>query len=630
MDYSFGCSFSLGEKTFAFSSPLNGSVTMADDLAVSACVREETPGRYFVYSFKNTSAVDSPLLSSLHAVDLFIPFPAPYVVPPKGRNPQMPVTLYSYAGANIHGREYSPEAHDLRPGQTLHFASAGGCSCEGILPYFELCAGNGGLIFGLGWTGQWTMDVTVTETGVRFVAGVEDVALILHPQEEIRTMSCLLCPYEGDRITGHNLFRRMMLARSPLGKQPERSFGMVNASTWGAMPTEQMLKNIRAFQENSVGVECFFIDAGWHGLSPQCPKHEHEPGWWDQAGSWNVNPYFHADGLKDVSDVAHKAGMQMLLWFEPERVNKNSTWFKEHPEWCFTDSASPFGDYLLDLGREDAYQAVLAMLSEQIETLALDWYRQDFNIGTLSHWRAHDEENRKGMTEIRYINNMYRLFDTLLARFPQLAIDNCAAGGRRNDIEMMARSVPLWRCDYQCNFDAESEITQAHNNAVSSLLPFSGTGINGGMTDDYDIRSGYVCAFMPHAWFYTVDEPVVPGQKLDNAKKMIAEYKALRDYFTRDFYPLTGDGRSLADWCVWQYHDPEKEEGAVIAFRRPEAPMCAGSFSLRGLTEGSYEFTDMDGGAVVILTSAVLTETGLPIEILSRRGSKAIRYRKLS
>ena len=68
----------------------------------------------------------------------------------------------------------------------------------------------------------------------------------------------------------------------------------------------------------------------------------------------------------------------------------------------------------------------------------------------------------------------------------------------------------------------------------------------------------------------------------------------------------------------------------MIAFRRPEAPMCAGSFSLRGLTEGSYEFTDMDGGAVVILTSAVLTETGLPIEILSRRGSKAIRYRKLS
>jgi alpha-galactosidase len=31
---------------------------------------------------------------------------------------------------------------------------------------------------------------------------------------------------------------------------------------------------------------------------------------------------------------------------------------------------------------------------------------------------------------------------------PQLRIDSCASGGRRNDLETMRRAVPLWRSDY--------------------------------------------------------------------------------------------------------------------------------------------------------------------------------------
>ena len=52
------------------------------------------------------------------------------------------------------------------------------------------------------------------------------------------------------------------------------------------------------------------------------------------------------------------------------------------------------------------------------------------------------------MTEIGHITGMYAMWDELLAKHPGLHIDNCASGGRRIDIETMARSFILWRTDH--------------------------------------------------------------------------------------------------------------------------------------------------------------------------------------
>jgi hypothetical protein len=40
------------------------------------------------------------------------------------------------------------------------------------------------------------------------------------------------------------------------------------------------------------------------------------------------------------------------------------------------------------------------------------------------------------------------MWDELLSRHPHLAIDNCASGGRRIDLETVGRSTALWRTDW--------------------------------------------------------------------------------------------------------------------------------------------------------------------------------------
>ena len=52
------------------------------------------------------------------------------------------------------------------------------------------------------------------------------------------------------------------------------------------------------------------------------------------------------------------------------------------------------------------------------------------------------------MTEIRHIEGLYAMWDELRQRHPGLAIDNCASGGRRIDLETTMRSFPLWRSDF--------------------------------------------------------------------------------------------------------------------------------------------------------------------------------------
>ena len=39
------------------------------------------------------------------------------------------------------------------------------------------------------------------------------------------------------------------------------------------------------------------------------------------------------------------------------------------------------------------------------------------------------------------------MWDEILATHPGLLIDDCSSGGRRIDIETLARSFPLWRSD---------------------------------------------------------------------------------------------------------------------------------------------------------------------------------------
>jgi alpha-galactosidase len=103
----------------------------------------------------------------------------------------------------------------------------------------------------------------------------------------------------------------------------------------------------------------------------------------------------------------------------------------------------------------------------------IDLYRQDFNMDPLGYWRAADEPDRQGITEMRHVEGYLAYWDELRRRHPGLLIDSCASGGRRNDLETLRRAVPLLRSDYQ-SFQGDPAYApgnQGHTYGLSSCAP---------------------------------------------------------------------------------------------------------------------------------------------------------------
>ena len=101
------------------------------------------------------------------------------------------------------------------------------------------------------------------------------------------------------------------------------------------------------------------------------------------------------------------------------------------------------------------------------------------------------------MTELRYVEGLYLMWDDILKANPSLFIDNCASGGRRIDLETMSRSIPLWRSDNTCDMLDKKAATvllaaiknQVMNAGLNRYVPFSTCGQMG--ANPYLFRSGF-------------------------------------------------------------------------------------------------------------------------------------------
>ena len=281
---------------------------------------------------------------------------------------------------------------------------------------------------------------------------------------------------------------------------------------------------------------------------------------------------------------------------------------------------------MLNLGNEEAWSYCFETLSGIIEDLKIDCYRQDFNFAPLEYWRGADAEDRRGISEIKHITGLYRLWDALLEKFPGLIIDNCASGGRRIDIETLRRSMPMWRSDYQCPANYDADASQCHALGFNAWMPYSGSG-TGRLYDEYRVRSAYASS-QSSGYFYTENEPYAETpEKVAFLRKYLAEYLRVRPYFAEDFYPLTEYSDKPDAWCGWQLHDPEDGSGVLQLFRRESSPYDAATLPLRGLEAGrTYLLEDADGGEF----SATAEElAAYRFEIPEKRKAKLYFYKAL-
>ncbi|MGO8677387.1 MAG: alpha-galactosidase [Limisphaerales bacterium] len=552
--------------------------------------------------FKNTGSADTPVLADVLALDLDLERPG------KGE-----FVLHHFTGSPCQANDFEPFETTLKPGAAKRITAAGGRPTNSDLPYFNLQWPGEGLIVVVGWPGQWAAQFTRDQaTGLQVRAGQEKTRFKLRPGEEVRTPLMVLQFWQGDWIRAQNLWRRWMLAHNlprPGGKLPPVQMAGCSSHQFGEMihaDTASQKLFVDRYIEERLPLDYWWMDAGWYWCD----------GSWPKTGTWEVDTNRFPGGLRPICDHAHAKGVKTIVWFEPERVHPG-TWLAENrAEWVLGGKDGG----LLDLGNPEARRWLTDHVDRLLTEQGIDLYRQDFNMDPLSFWQKHDAEDRQGLTENHHVSGYLAYWDELRRRHPNMLIDSCASGGRRNDLETLRRAVPLLRSDYIM----EPVGNQGHTYGLSFWVPFQGTGTGSGALSPYLLRSTMVTHFT--ACFDMRRRDL----DYDLIRRVLGQWRRYAHCYFGDYYPLTPYSLDPALWIAWQFDTPEHGEGLVQAFRRDKSVYESARFKLAGLEpEARYAITNLDSGEKKTFLGRELLENGLPVSVPDQPGDTVLTYSKV-
>ena len=610
------------ETTLTYNDPKTG-------LSVRCVAVEyrDFPAVEWVLYFKNTGATNTPILSDIRALDSGLPLKRDRTaIVHYANGSECRMDDFAPMLAPLGPTPVAPQAQWIEKTNPLRLSSKEGRSSCGMLPFFNVDAGTEGVIAAIGWTGDWTAKIFQTDTEVRMDAGMGRTHLRLLPGEEIRTPRIMLLFWQGERMHGHNLLRQFVITHhSPrIDGRPTRV--PVSLGTWGGNFAGKHIAHARWFKENNLPLDFLWVDAGWYGKDDtKVGATVFDSNWSKLVGDWFPNPGYFPEGLKPVGKALKEMDIGFLLWFEPERVRAGTMWAREHPDFLL--GPDPTGTrFLFDLGNTAARRMVTEHMIRLIKEGSISCYRQDFNLNPRPFWDGADASDRVGMTEIRYITGPYQFWDDLLAQYPGLLIDNCASGGRRIDLETMSRSLPLWRSDAQCFPGFSGAALQGQTHGLGFWVPLSAGCCE--REDTYMFRSAIGAGL--DLTMYEFEKDNTKHFSLAWLRKRLHELNQVRDYFLGDFHPLLSFTLAEDAWAAWQFDRPDLGAGVVLAFRRPRSPLVQAVLPLKGLeAESQYEFRDVDGGALSLLSGKECMERGLRVEMPDKPAARLLIYRKL-
>ncbi len=587
-------------STVSWTEPKSGLVVRCE-----AIWYPDFPTVEWVLYFKNGGGSDTALLEKIQPLDLSLPAKA-----------EGDFVLRYNRGSGCGANDFEPKEVLLSKGVEARLAAETGFSTGSMaMPYFNLKGPEEGKVIALGWPGQWAAGFTRgAEGGLHIQGGQELTHFRLRPGEEVRSPQVVMEWYRGDWIRGQNIWRRWMRAHNeprPGGQALKPVLSACCATVLGftGMTEEKQYEYLNRYLEEKMPLDRWWIDAGWFPVPEGAP-------WWNY-GTWTPDPVRFPNGMKPVMDYAHAKGLQTVLWFCTETV-RPGTWLEQnHPQWLVPQLE--YGQRsLLNLANPEAHQWAVEHINRSIDEYGVDVYRHDNEIGALPLWWSQDAEDRQGITEIQYVTNFLSLYDEILRRHPKMLIDNCCAGGRRNDVATLRRSVPLWRSDV---WGAPTPM-QSMTYGLAMWIPYFGHMT--GYFDPYTFRSNmYPSGIMDF-------DVLNRNQNYDLLRKLLGQWRMVADNFLGDYYPLTPYSLEETVWMAWQFDRPEAGEGMVQVFRRPGNDIFGRNIKLQGLKpEASYTLKDMDREDSWTASGKELMEKGIHLVIEQQPAAVIITYKAL-
>lgn len=572
-----------GQTTAASFASASRGITVTVDSAFY----EEAATCEWTVTVRSTLDRDTDVISDFFAADCVLDGAADSVYYSRGSSNAAEDFLLSETAPGLFGVE---------------FESTEGRSSDRFLPYFNFSGENGGVVAGIGWTGMWKL--TADRNG-NVTIGQKKLEGCLTPGESIRSPLVSLSFYDGENaVKGFNTFRQYITDCV----YPDWAQSCTMLETAGPASTrtsDEILETLATFDDSVYkNVDYFWMDAGWY---------EYTDNWSDGVGNWTYDRSRYDNGIAELAAYGRQKGVGQVLWYEPERVLKDTLFYKKGMEnegwlldvgsdtWCF------------NLANDEAREWFTETLAASMKENGVTFYRQDQNFDLAPFFEAGDAAyygGRTGFCENHYIVGEYRYLDALTEAIPGLAIDNCASGGRRLDLEMARRSIPIWRSDYNCDPHPDlMEATQSQTLGISCWLPLTGTLKY--CNSRYEAATSLIPCYIET--FGTV------GNEFFNS------YDDLRQTMADRYYPLECGGLRTDRFLSMEYTSDDGSSGFTVSFRRENCASDTLDLVFSGLIpEKTYvmhdyyapEITFSKTGQELMTTGLKHTFTGCPDVII--------------
>ncbi|MBQ1223611.1 MAG: alpha-galactosidase [Oscillospiraceae bacterium] len=389
------------------------------------------------------------------------------------------------------------------------------------------------------------------------------------------------------------------------------------------MSVETSKSFIRQFAD--MGAEIFIIDAGW-----ECPPSERDIDWGGFNGVNEPNPDRYPNGLSELSDYCHEQGLKFAMWIEIERLGNKCAGWTEHKDWF---AKNIYGEPVLgfiDFGNPEAAHWAEEELARMISEYKLDMLRIDNNVSYRDYFGfASRGENTPECISIRHFQGVYKMYQNLKRRFPNVAFENCAGGGGRCDLGMMKSFNHTWVSDWQ-----KAPNSLLITNGMTMMLPpervdrlFAGMGCHEFGAFDFQMRNTMLSHMSLNVVAPTKTEPN-PIQ-MEFIRHSVELYKSfIRPMLpTAKIYHHDPDAvKALEDGrCVIELASPEGDKGVIGVFTLTGFAGEPITVLPKGLNAGkNYRITLDNSGASFTRSGYKLLTHGLKITIPASLSSELI------
>ncbi|MDH2475170.1 alpha-galactosidase [Clostridium perfringens] len=377
------------------------------------------------------------------------------------------------------GRERHVYDRSIKEG-TQGFYSLKGASSAEFNPFLALRRSNtdefsGEVIgFSLVYSGNFMAEIDVdTYNQTRIMMGIhpDRFSWPLNLNEEFYTPEVVIV-YSDKGLNYmsqvyHSLYRECLMR----GKW-KNSVRPILLNSWEALSfsiDEEKIKEL-ATNASKLGVELFVLDDGWFGK-----RNNDNAG----LGDWTVNKEKFPNGLNEIIEYINKLGMDFGIWIEPEMVNKESELYRSHPDWIIHDPnrkpSHTRNQYTLDFSRDEVVDHIYNQIEKLLSDYNISYVKWDMNRYITECYSKDKGANLQGTVYHKYILNVYKLYDKLTTRFPNILFESCSSGGARFDPGMLYYAPQTWTSD---NTDAIERIKIQYGSSLVYPLISMGSHVS--------------------------------------------------------------------------------------------------------------------------------------------------------